>query len=463
MTFPGICEGSPSLRLTDVKGYTVLNGKLVYLKTFGCQMNVHDSEKMLSILAEHNYRPTEDIHRADVILLNTCSVRAKPEHKVYSALGRLKGLKEKNHHLVIGVGGCVAQQEGARMLDRIGHVDLVFGTHNLHRLPDLIRGVQASGRPICAVEFHDDVKSLNTVPIPSDGQKVKSYVTIMQGCDNFCSFCIVPYVRGRERSRPSEHVLGEVKALSKRGVREVTLLGQNVNSYGKDLSGGLTFPQLLAHIDQIEGIWRIRFTTSHPKDISGELVAAFGKLGKLCRHIHLPFQSGSDRVLERMNRGYTRTQYMERVEQLREVCPGIGVTADVMVGFPGEDEEDFHETLDLIRRVQFDNLYSFKYSPREGTKAAQFPDHIDESTKSDRLQTLQELQKRITLERNRALEESYEEVLVEGVSKGAREEMAGRTSSNKVVNLKGDPGLIGQLVRVRIERGYANSLKGKII
>jgi tRNA-2-methylthio-N6-dimethylallyladenosine synthase len=446
-----------------VKGYAVPNGKLVYLKTFGCQMNVHDSEKMLSILAEHDYRPTEDIHRADVILLNTCSVRAKPEHKVYGALGRFKELKRKNHHLVIGVGGCVAQQEGVRLLDRIGHLDLVFGTHNLHRLPDLIRDVQASGRPTSAVEFHDEVKSLDTVPIASDGQKVKSYVTIMQGCDNFCSFCIVPYVRGREKSRPSENILREVKALSKRGVREVTLLGQNVNSYGKDLSRGLTFPQLLAHINEIEGIWRIRFTTSHPKDISGELIEAFGKLGKLCRHIHLPFQSGSDRVLERMNRRYTRKQYMEKVEQLREVCQGIGITADVMVGFPGEGEGDFHETLDLMGRVQFDNLFSFKYSPRKGTKAAQFPDHIDESTKSHRLQALQELQKRITLERNRALEGRCEEILVEGVSKGAREEMTGRTSSNKVVNLRGGPGLIGQLVRVRIERGYANSLKGKII
>ncbi len=441
----------------------VSNGKFVYLQTFGCQMNVHDSEKMLSILAENDYRPTEDIHRADIILLNTCSVRAKPEHKVYSALGRLKKLKEKNHHLVIGVGGCVAQHEGERLLDRIGHLDLVFGTHNLHRLPELISDVQALRRPKCAVEFYDEVESLDIFPAPSHGEKVKSYVTIMQGCDNFCSFCIVPYVRGGQKSRPGENILGEINALSKRGVREVTLLGQNVNSYGKDLSGGLTFPQLLARINEIEGLWRIRFTTSHPRDISEELVMAVGKLEKACKHIHLPFQSGSDKILERMNRGYTRKQYMEKGGQLREVCPEIAITADVMVGFPGEDEEDFLETLDLIQKVQFDNLFSFKYSPRKGTKAAWFPDQIDEYTQSHRLGVLQKLQKRITLKRNQTLEGRYEKILVEGVSKGAKEEMTGRTSSNKVVNFKGSPDLRGRLVKVRIEEGYANSLKGKII
>jgi len=441
----------------------VPNGKFVHLQTFGCQMNVHDSEKMLSILAEYDYRPTDDIHRADIILLNTCSVRAKPEHKVYSALGRLKKLKEKNHHLVIGVGGCVAQHEGERLLDRIGHLDLVFGTHNLHRLPELISDVQASRRPKCAVEFHDEVKSLDIFPAPSDGEKVKSYVTIMQGCDNFCSFCIVPYVRGRQKSRHSENILGEIKALSNRGVRDVTLLGQNVNSYGKDLSGELTFAQLLAHINETEGLWRIRFTSSHPKDISEELVMVFGKFKKVCKHIHLPFQSGSDKILERMNRGYTQKEYMEKGEQLREVCPEIGITADVMVGFPGEDEEDFLETLDFIQRVQFDNLFSFKYSPRKGTKAAQLPDQINESTKSHRLEVLQKLQKRITLRRNQALKGRYEEILVEGVSKGAKDEMTGRTSSNKVVNFKGSPDLIGQLVKLRIEEGYANSLRGKII
>ncbi len=439
------------------------NEKFVYLQTFGCQMNVHDSEKMLSILAEHNYRPTEDMHRADIILLNTCSVRAKPEHKVYSALGRLKKLKEKNHHLIIGVGGCVAQQEGERLLGRIGHLDLVFGTHNLHRLPDLISDVQASKRPMCAVEFYDEVRSLDIFPAPLDGEKVKSYVTIMQGCDNFCSFCIVPYVRGNQKSRHSENIIDEIRALSKRGLREVTLLGQNVNSYGKDLPGGLTFPQLLAHINEVEGIWRIRFTTSHPKDISEELIIAFGKLEKVCKHIHLPFQSGSDKILECMSRGYTRKQYVEKVEKLRGAYPEIGITADVMVGFPGEDERDFHETLDLIQRVQFDNLFSFKYSPRKGTKAAHFPDQIDGSIKSRRLDVLQKLQKQITLKRNQRLEGGYEEILVEGVSKATKEEMTGRTSSNKVVNFKGSTDLIGQLVMVRIEEGYANSLRGKII
>jgi tRNA-2-methylthio-N6-dimethylallyladenosine synthase len=446
-----------------LRDVTVPNGKLVYLKTFGCQMNVHDSEKMLSILTDHGYRPTRDIHRADVILLNTCSVRAKPEHKVYSALGRLEKLKEQNHGLIIGVGGCVAQQEGPRLLDRIGHLDLVLGTHNIHRLPDLIRGVEDTGKTVCAVDFRDEVRSLDISPVPSNGEKVKSYVTIMQGCDNFCSFCIVPHVRGREKSRPSENILGEIRSLSERNVREVTLLGQNVNSYGRDLSGGWTFAQLLARINAIEGIWRVRFTTSHPKDISEELIMAFGKLEKVCKHIHLPFQSGSDGVLERMNRGYTRKQYMEKARLLREVCPDIGMTSDVMVGFPGEDERDFHETLDLIQRVQFDNLFSFKYSPRKETEAARFPDQIDESTKSRRLRILQELQKQITLERNQALEGRHEEILVEGMSKRGRGGMTGRTSSNKVVNFTGNPDLIGQLVKVRIEEGRANSLRVKVM
>ncbi len=439
------------------------NERFVYLQTFGCQMNVHDSEKILSILAEHRYRPTGDVRRADIILLNTCSVRAKPEHKVYSALGRFKQLKEKNENLVIGVGGCVAQQEGERLLERVGYLDLIFGTHNLHRLPDLIRDVQAGRTPVCAVEFFEEVQSLNTVPMPSHGEKVTSYVTIMQGCDNFCSFCIVPYVRGREMSRPKDTILEEIESLSERGVREVTLLGQNVNSYGKGLSEGLTFSQLMARVNEIEGIWRIRFTTSHPKDISEELIRAFGKLRKVCKHIHLPFQSGSDKILEMMNRGYTSEQYMETVEKLRESCPEIAITADVMVGFPGEEEGDFFETLELIGRVKFDNLFSFKYSPRKGTKAVRFPDQIDEITKSHRLGVLQELQKGITLKKNRALEGRCEEVLVEGTSKCTSEEMTGRTSSNKVVNFKGSPELIGQLVKVKIEAGYANSLRGKIM
>jgi tRNA-2-methylthio-N6-dimethylallyladenosine synthase len=439
------------------------NGKYVYLQTFGCQMNVHDSEKMVSILAEHGYKFTEDFHRADIILLNTCSVRAKPEQKVYSALGRVVKLKEKNCHLIIGVGGCVAQQEGQRLLDRVGDLDLVFGTHNLHRLPELIDDVKTSGRRLSAVEFSDEARSLEIVSIPTGRHAVKSYVTIMRGCNNFCSFCIVPYVRGREKSRPGENILEEIRVLSQRGVREITLLGQNVNSYGKDIPGGWSFSQLLNHINEIEEIWRIRFTTSHPKDISKELTRAFGKLDKLCKHIHLPFQSGSDRVLKRMNRGYTRRQYMETCEQLKEVCPDVGITADVIVGFPGEGEGDFHQTLTLIQRVQFENLFSFKYSPRDGTQAARFSDQIDEDTKSRRLRALQELQKEITLSKNRALEGSCEEVLVEGISKGSREEMTGRTSSNKVVNFKGSAALIGQLVEVRIEKGCANSLRGKLI
>ncbi len=294
--------------------------KRVYLETFGCQMNEHDSEKILEILSPQNYQFTENIHQADVILLNTCTVREKPEHKVYSTLGRLRKLKGKRREMIIGVGGCLAQQEGEGLLERFPHLDLVFGTHNLHLLPELLADIRGTGTRRCETRFYDRAPSMEVIPLVRG--KVRSFVTIMQGCDNFCSYCIVPMVRGPERSRPMEKILDEVKALARMGVKEITLLGQNVNSYGKGLSGGVSFPVLLRKVDEIEGIERIRFTTSHPRDLSRDLVTSFRNLPKLCEHIHLPFQSGSNRVLQGMNRSYTREEYLDKVDQLREVCPG---------------------------------------------------------------------------------------------------------------------------------------------
>lgn len=436
--------------------------KRVYIETYGCQMNEHDSEQILRLLEKTNYLETRDAREADLILINTCSVREKPEQKVYSALGRFKGLKEKRG-TIIGVAGCVAQQEGRRLLDRIPYLDLVIGTHAIFSLPQMLERVERGKEKVCETSFDPYGRHLNPFLPQGSSCGVKSYVTIMQGCNQFCSYCIVPYVRGEERSRPSQEILAEVRHLSERGVKEICLLGQNVNSYGRGLKEGISFAELLSRLNEIEGIERIRFTTSHPKDLSGELIEAYGNLQKLCEHIHLPFQSGSNRILKAMNRGYTRQSYLEKILRLREVCPTIAITADVIVGFPGEEERDFEETLDLIERVQFDDLFSFKYSPRKGTEAARFDDQLEEQVKQERLSLLQKIQKEITLRKNQSLENKIEEVLVEGYSKQSRQDVTGRTRSNKAVNFKGDIDLIGCLVDIKITKAYAHSLRGEYV
>ena len=412
----------------------VVMGKRVYIETYGCQMNEHDSERMVRLLESYHYHETKDPKHADLIVINTCSVREKPEHKVYSALGRYKWLKEKRG-TIIGVAGCVAQQEGDKLLDRVPYLDMVIGTHAIPLLPQLLQRIEVSGEKVCETSFSQNGKYLEAVLPERPFDQVKCYVTIMQGCDHFCSYCIVPYVRGREKSRSSREIIGEVKHLTEMGVKEVCLLGQNVNGYGKGLEEEISFSELLERIGEIEGLQRIRFTTSHPKDLSEELIQAFSKLEKLCEHIHLPFQSGSDRILKRMNRGYTRESYLGKIARLREVCPPIAITADVIVGFPGEEEKDFEETLDLMKKVQFDDLFSFKYSPRKGTRAAQFQDQVEEKVKQNRLSVLQGIQKEITLQKNQALESNVGEVLVEGRSKQSDQDVTGRTRSNKAVNL----------------------------
>ncbi len=338
-------------------------------------MNVYDSERMVRLLQGCDYQVTSDIRQADLILLNTCSIREKPEHKIYSILGRLKRLKDKNPDLVLGVGGCVAQQEGEKLFEKAPYLDLVFGTHSINKLPHLLEVAEERRSKVCDVEIVEDGYRDEGV-FDSSLEKVSSYLSIIRGCNNFCSYCVVPYVRGRERSRQKEEILAEAAHLAQRGVKELTLLGQNVNSYGNDLGGTSDFPCLLASVNEIEGIERIRFITSHPKDLSDELIRCFKELDKVCEHIHLPVQSGSNNVLTLMNRGYTREDYLKKVDALRRVSPEIGITSDVIVGFPQETQSDFEDTLELMKEVKFDDLFSFHYSDRPMTASIRFEGKI---------------------------------------------------------------------------------------
>lgn len=436
--------------------------KQVHISTFGCQMNDRDSELIAQVLSAHDYRLTERPEEADLILINTCSIRQKAEEKTYSLLGRLKRLKSRNPGLIIGVGGCVAQQEGDRLLERIPHLDLVFGTRWINELPDLVQTVRQRGRRMAEVALDRPLRYL-----PSEKafrpSPIKASVTIMHGCNNYCAYCVVPYVRGPEWSRPPEDIAAEVRRLAAQGVKEVLLLGQNVNSYGAPKgAGGRAFVDLLEQLETSAGLERLRFTTSHPKDLSPDLIACFGRLSKLCEHIHLPFQAGADTVLARMNRGYTRAMYMERIQALRESCPEIAVTSDVMVGFPGESPADFEQTLDLIREIRFDDLFSFRYSDRHPARASGFPDKVPEEEKRRRLTELQALQKGITLARHQAREGTWEQVLVEGTSKKSGGQWTGRTRTNRIVNFPATHLEVGLTVPVFIEKGYAHSLKGTL-
>jgi len=443
------------------KDINATSEKLLYVETFGCQMNVSDSEKIVALMKGVGYRYTNDFSLADLIILNTCNVRAKAEQKVYSHLGRYKGLKNKNRRLILGVGGCVAQHEGDRLLESVPYLDIVFGTHNLHMLPDLVKAAE-NGHRLAEVNFIDNESRLDLFPATDGEGGVSRFVTVMQGCDNFCSYCIVPYVRGREISRRSAEIINEIRGLVDKGVREVTLLGQNVNSYGLKSPGEPDFASLLRKVAEVPGIDRIRFTTSHPKDISPPLIACFADLPKLCGHIHLPAQAGNDRVLARMNRGYTRKDYLEKIEALKTASPGIQISGDMIVGFPGETKADFEETLSLMEKVRYSDIFSFVYSVRPETKAAEYPDEISHLEKHERLSQLQAIQKAMTLERNRSLVGYTQQVLVEGFSKRG-DQLSGRTSGNRIVNFAGDPTLIGSIVELTITRAFQNSLLGEIV
>ncbi len=431
--------------------------KHYYIETMGCQMNEYDSDHLSRILEDSGYLPASEPEKATLVLVNTCSVRAKAEQKALSRLGRLVALKKKNPRIFLAVAGCVAQRRGTELFERFPALDLVLGPREVGRFKEILAKMEEGNTRLAAVNVH-------RTAAPFMGRfeffqkSVKAYVTITEGCNNFCSYCVVPYARGRETSRPPQEILEEARNLALQGVKEITLLGQNVNSYVYE---NRRFPELLEAINEIEGLCRIRFTTSHPKDLSSELVQCFSRLDKLCSHMHLPFQAGSNRVLRAMKRGYTREKYMDLIHTLREARPRIALTSDVMVGFPGETEEDFELTLDLIRKIQFDNLFSFKYSDREGTPAARMQGKIMENIKLDRLNRLQELQRGITLRKNRDLVGQNVEVLVEGISKRGQQ-LTGKTEANKVINFKGEIECINTLVNVEIKRASFNSLWGEL-
>jgi len=464
----GRCPGASPLSLfglTTMARFYLIKAmvkpkKRLYIKTYGCQMNVYDSELMVQVLSP-DYTPTERPEVADLYLINTCSIRRKSEEKVRSLLGRLRFLKQRRPQMLIGVGGCVAQQEGERLLQRVPHLDLVFGTHGIYRLPEILRQVQDTGQPVVDTGFVDHFRIHPRTQWSAS--RVKTLVTIMQGCNNFCTYCVVPYVRGPEMSRPSGEIVQEVKNFLEAGGREVTLLGQNVNSYGRGCPEAPSFPQLLRQLAALPGLARLRFTTSHPRDLSEELIHCFGELPALCEHIHLPVQSGSSRILSRMKRGYNRDDYLKRVQQLRHVCPEISITTDLIVGFPGETEADFEDTLSLMQEVPFDSAFYFKYSPRPLTRAASFPDQIPEAVKAERLARLKEIQEELTLASHQRLVGQIKEVLVDGSSKQSSTQLSGRLRSNQVVNFPGPPELIGGLIKVQIEQAHHHSLGGRLV
>lgn len=430
------------------------------LITYGCQMNKHDSERMAGILRNKGYNMVEDPLEADLILLNTCSIRDKAEQKVFSQLGRLKRLKRDKPGMIIGVAGCIAQQEGSKLIERVPHVDIVLGTNNLDDLPGLLERA-LNGHKVWHTTEDDGY--FGPVSHIERKSKVTAWVEVMRGCDNFCSYCVVPYTRGRERSKPPRIVEEEVRALAEEGYKEVTLLGQNVNSYGQGLNEGIDFPGLLERINSIPGLCRIRFVTSHPKDLTLDLIEAMARLDKVCPHIHLPLQSGSDRILELMNRKYTSKNYLERVNALRHAVSGLAITTDIMVGFPGENDEDYNYTKDLLQRVQFDNIYLFKHSSRPGTKATALEGEVSQEVKDVRFDELLALQKEITLSKNRTLEGKTEEILVEGPSKTDSSKKTGRTGANKIVNFPGLEIQPGDLIKVKITRGGLYSLEGVML
>ncbi len=434
--------------------------KTFHIITYGCQMNKCDSEVLTSILTEQGYSYVEDFQDADILILNTCSVRDTAERKVLGRLERLKQIKQKRPDMILGVCGCMAQSWDHELAERFPYINFILGTNRLSELPELIIKNQETGE--VAIDTSEIPPENEPIPVVRESS-VTAWVTIMHGCNNFCSYCIVPYVRGRERSRSSLSILEEVKSLAEKGYKEVTLLGQNVNSYGLDI-GEIDFAELLRMInDDSPGIERIRFTTSHPKDVSPKLISAIADLPKVCKHFHLPAQAGSNNVLKRMNRGYTREHYLHLIDELRAKVPNISITTDLIVGFPGETENDFLDTLDLVKRVEFDVAFCFRYSPRRGTPAANMEDQIPEDVKMRRLYELLEIQDNISIEKNKALIGTIQDVLVEGHNPKDEKQLLSRTDTNKIVFFTGKDELIGKIVKVRITDSGNWSLRGELI
>lgn len=436
----------------------------LYVQTHGCQMNEYDSTKMVDVLgAERGFERVHSPLEADLVLLNTCSIREKAQEKVFSELGRWKPLKENNPDLVIGVGGCVASQEGAAIIDRAPFVDLVFGPQTLHRLPEMYDRVLSTRVPVVDISF-PEVEKFDRLPEPR-AVGPTAYVSIMEGCSKYCTFCVVPYTRGEEVSRPFEDVLAEVAQLAEQGVREVTLLGQNVNGYvGRMDDGTVADLALLIHfIAAVDGIDRIRFTTSHPLNFNAALIEAYAEVPQLVGHLHLPVQSGSDKILRLMKRNHTRDYYLGIVERLKAARPDVVISSDFIVGFPGEHDQDFEDTLALVEQVGFDQSFSFIYSRRPGTPAAQLPDATTPEAKKQRLYRLQEILNRNAQRISQSMVGTVQTILVDGFSKKTISEMTGRTENNRVVNFPGEPHLIGRFARVEITHALAHSLRGRLI
>ncbi|MCK5542652.1 MAG: tRNA (N6-isopentenyl adenosine(37)-C2)-methylthiotransferase MiaB [Desulfobacterales bacterium] len=446
-----------------------------YIYTIGCQMNVYDSAKLLSVLKFLGYSETKSLEEADIVVCNTCTIRHKAQEKAYSFLGRLSKLKKKKPHLISVIAGCVAQQDGEKSLKRLPEIDIVLGTQSFSRFAELIDQVKSGRSNIVDIEPRETI--FEVMPDASDvnQNEISRFVTIMQGCENFCTYCVVPYVRGKEKSRRPEAIIEEIEQLCKYGIQEVTLLGQNVNSYGIK-ENDISFAKLLKRVSSIDSMKRIRFATSHPKDLSDELIYAIRDLEKVCFHLHLPVQSGSDRILKRMNRGYTQKTYLEMITKLKKECPNIAISTDLITGFPSETREEFQETLNLMKAVEFDSVYAFSYSDRPITPAMKFDGKIDEAEKLSRLNELFELQKFYTEKNNKKLIGKIEPVLVEGKSKKKMKvegepvkefqniinttQMMGRTESNKIVHFQGCNIRPGMVIDVRIENAYPHSLWG---
>lgn len=434
-----------------------------FIKTYGCQMNEHDSEVIAGILEDIGYKKADEMYDADMIIFNTCLVRENAELKVYGKLGELKALKKENEDLLIGICGCMMQRENIRNIikKKYRFVDLIFGTHNIHQLPELIANHRKNSQLIESV--WEDSKEIIEETNAHRKYDFKAFVNIMYGCNNFCSYCIVPYTRGREKSREPENIVNEIEKLANNGYKEITLLGQNVNSYGKTLDNKITFADLLRKINEIKGIERIRFMTSHPKDLSDDLIYAMRDCNKICEHLHLPFQAGSNKVLKAMNRKYTKEKYLNVIEKVKSEIPNIAITTDIIVGFPGETEEDFNETLDIVEKVKFDNAFTFLYSVREGTPAANMKNQIPDKIKHNRFNKLQDILYPISYNKNKLYKDKIVEVLVEEISKNNKAILSGRTSTNKLVHFEGDNSLIGKFVNVKITNPKTWTLEGEIV
>ncbi len=435
----------------------------VFIKTFGCQMNEYDSAKMADVLGSQAYETTDKPEEADVILFNTCSVREKAQEKVFTDLGMVKHLKQKNPDLIIGVGGCVASQEGAAIVQRAPYVDLVFGPQTLHRLPGMMDKRRSSGRPQVDIDF-PEIEKFDHLP-PARVEGPTAFVSIMEGCSKYCTFCVVPFTRGEEVSRPLADVLAEVANLADQGVKEITLLGQNVNAYQGEMADGDTadFALLIELVAEVPGVERIRYTTSHPREFTQRLIDVYAKVPKLVSHLHLPVQSGSDRILAAMKRGYTAIEYKSIIRKLRAVRPDLSLASDFIVGFPGETEDDFEATMRLLEELKYDHSFSFVYSPRPGTPAASMTDDTPAAVKMARLHRLQALLDKQVKAYSEAMVGSVQRILVEGPSRKDPNEMMGRTENNRVVNFAGPARLIGQFVEVTITQAMPNSLRGEVV